>query len=534
MTLLEKLKVQIIEHSLILPLFVVGLFAGGLQSIPLLTVFYFPLLLHYTRIQWYNVITGFIVHTLSFWISILGLPDGLQGGDRFQHPWLTLGVSIAACISVLIPLAGDFLASRHDNVALRLLVFPLLFTGFWMGVCGHLFGFGDGLAYSNNILLAFPDVVQGAAWLGGRPAIDFVLSLFATVLREFDRPSFEKPPVFNSIEEDDEQEQQQQQQQFSVSNNKKPWFLHHAIYYACLLIVLGIFGGGLIQIRPGSFFQIAYPDYVPETVPVGCVIGPGGIHPELQEDHDRWFNRTTKLVESGAKLVVWSEETAITHSSQEENDLINRAREYAIEKQIYLAIAYDNNVLADLAENKLVIVSPLGEVKINYRKAHPVPIVELSTPGAAEIQFFDTPEFGRIGGAICFDYNFPWFIRQASENNIDLMIQPSFTWGPIGTYHSRSNSLRAVENGFTMFRCGSQGLSGVFEPTLNGVFNQHVAAITDSEYLFHLPIQKRRKTLYGYIGDVFGFTCLYVGLLTIFYLVYYTTVKKLRGGQIQV
>ena len=85
-----------------------------------------------------------------------------------------------------------------------------------------------------------------------------------------------------------------------------------------------------------------------------------------------------------------------------------------------------------------------------------------------------------------------------------------------------------------MLRCGSQGLSGVFEPTLDGIFSQQVATVTDSEYLFHLPIQKRRKTLYGYTGDIFGFTCLGAGLLMTFYLIYDTRMKHLRGGQIQV
>ena len=77
-------------------------------------------------------------------------------------------------------------------------------------------------------------------------------------------------------------------------------------------------------------------------------------------------------------------------------------------------------------------------------------------------------------------------------------------------------------------------MSGIYEPTLNGIFNQRVATITDSEYLFHLPIQKRRKTLYGYTGDIFGFACLAVGGITTLYLVYYNILKHRRGGQIQV
>lgn len=80
--------------------------------------------------------------------------------------------------------------------------------------------------------------------------------------------------------------------------------------------------------------------------------------------------------------------------------------------------------------------------------------------------------------------------------------------GPIGTYHQQGNILRSVENGFTLFRCVSQGVSGIFEPTLNSVFNQKVGSNNVEKYIFYLPIQKRLVTLYGYIGDSFGYVCL--------------------------
>lgn len=89
--------------------------------------------------------------------------------------------------------------------------------------------------------------------------------------------------------------------------------------------------------------------------------------------------------------------------------------------------------------------------------------------------------------------------------------------GPIGTYHEQSNILRAVENGFTLFRCVSQGVSGIFEPTLNSVFNQKVASLNIEKYMFYLPLQKRVATLYGYTGFGFSYLCL---LSTAFILVF--------------
>jgi len=44
---------------------------------------------------------------------------------------------------------------------------------------------------------------------------------------------------------------------------------------------------------------------------------------------------------------------------------------------------------------------------------------------------------------------------------VDLLLQPSWTWGAILTRHMEGNAVRAVENGFSLLRCSSQGESGV-------------------------------------------------------------------------
>lgn len=151
---------------------------------------------------------------------------------------------------------------------------------------------------------------------------------------------------------------------------------------------------------------------------------------------------------------------------------------------------------------------------------------ETQAAGPGIVQYVDTEDFGRVGGAICFDYNFPHFISQANTHKVDLMLQPSWTWGPIGTYHEQSNIIRAVENGFTLFRCVSQGISGVFEPTLNSAYNQKVASINNDKYLFYLPLQKRVATLYSYIGNVFVYICLSLGTFIFTFIA--NTVRKNR------
>jgi len=49
-------------------------------------------------------------------------------------------------------------------------------------------------------------------------------------------------------------------------------------------------------------------------------------------------------------------------------------------------------------------------------------------------------------------------------HRVDIMVQPSWTWGPVGPLEFDTDAFRAVENGFTLLRCSSVGVSGVVSP----------------------------------------------------------------------
>lgn len=47
-----------------------------------------------------------------------------------------------------------------------------------------------------------------------------------------------------------------------------------------------------------------------------------------------------------------------------------------------------------------------------YVKSHPVPFVEAGVvAGPSHLPTYDHPTFGKLGGAICFDMDYPSFIR---------------------------------------------------------------------------------------------------------------------------
>lgn len=83
----------------------------------------------------------------------------------------------------------------------------------------------------------------------------------------------------------------------------------------------------------------------------------------------------------------------------------------------------------------------------------PRPIPPLAATGPARLPHADTP-YGRVSGAICFDMDHPSYVREAGLQRVDLMLQPSWTWGSIGQRHFATDALRAVENGFSLLRWG--------------------------------------------------------------------------------
>ncbi|KXZ41830.1 hypothetical protein GPECTOR_269g695 [Gonium pectorale] len=83
--------------------------------------------------------------------------------------------------------------------------------------------------------------------------------------------------------------------------------------------------------------------------------------------------------------------------------------------------------------------------------------------GPARLPLAPSP-YGLLAGGICFDLDRPQYIRAAGAAGADLLLQPSWTWGDVGPRHFAANSLRAIENGLTILRCSSSGVSGVIGP----------------------------------------------------------------------
>jgi len=233
---------------------------------------------------------------------------------------------------------------------------------------------------------------------------------------------------------------------------------------------------------------------------------------------DHLFQKTAEIAEDGAKIVVWSEAIGFIINSQEDS-VVERAKTLARDKGIYLFMSLgvlnpgpiNSNRL--LLVNKIITVSPKGDAINEYLKSNPVPFVEQEYGSDDIIPVIESP-YGNLSPIICYDADFPHFLKQTVKNKTDILMVPSGDWQAIDPYHGYMASLRGIENGISVFRPVSRAVSIATDPYGNLLGSTDFYTSKDKILVARVPIQGI-KTIYNHIGDLLPYLSI---LLTFFML----------------
>jgi apolipoprotein N-acyltransferase len=174
----------------------------------------------------------------------------------------------------------------------------------------------------------------------------------------------------------------------------------------------------------------------------------------------------------------------------------------------YAVWASPYDVYDDSQYNDLIMIDPIAGDVGEYSKIHPVPIIEIGViPGPGKYMLSgSTSNIGQFTAGICFDYDFPLFVRNSlsQEGAGGLLIQPANTWGFIGRWHGVSSSFRAIETGRYLARCGAQGPSGLWDPYGSTLAYQSRSDVGVVQ--FQIPVNPEKVwTVYQSFGFVFDF-----------------------------
>ncbi len=236
----------------------------------------------------------------------------------------------------------------------------------------------------------------------------------------------------------------------------------------------------------------------------------------LLQIEDSLFALSELAVQKGARLICWSEGSAIIFRRQQA-DLLHRGTIFAMQNRVYLLMSIavmDSGKISvgkKFIENKTILLAPDGTILNVFHKNNPVPMVESSKPGDGKIPVIPT-ELGRLSPSICYDADFPQQMRQLGKSGTSLLMLPSGDWSAIAKYHAQMALFRAIENGCSIFRQTSGGLSVAtdFRGKVYGQFDYYTPG--NKMWLTALNIG-RVQTIYTYVGDIVVYIC--IGLLIV-------------------
>lgn len=163
--------------------------------------------------------------------------------------------------------------------------------------------------------------------------------------------------------------------------------------------------------------------------------------------------------------------------------------------------------------NTALVIGPDGNMLGAYHKTHPIPFFSDGVPG----QRFDpipTPA-GRLGVAICFDFDFAGTPLRLVHRGAEVLVVPTYDaidWSDIQhRQHSRMAQARAAEVGRWTLRATSSGLSQIIRP--DGTLAAYIPfdTITQSAHATFTP--RRTPTAYSAFTWLLPYLCLVLSAL---------------------
>ncbi|MBL8816773.1 MAG: hypothetical protein JNL58_12135 [Planctomyces sp.] len=134
-----------------------------------------------------------------------------------------------------------------------------------------------------------------------------------------------------------------------------------------------------------------------------------------------------------------------------------------------------------------------------------IPPGEPSIAGDGRVSCFET-EFGPVANVICLDTDFPAPMRQPAKSSARIVLAPSNDWQAAAEPHPAVSSLRAVENGYSLVRITSNGISAVVDPV--GRILHKSNSLNDALPVFVVNVPLGRVyTVYSAVGDVLAICC---------------------------
>ena len=463
---MEKNKVQLLfSFSYLVIGFILMFFTNGRWIIPIASYLSFIFLIRFLRLQ--KPLKGFLWIVLAGWISNIFIWKGVIPGSGFFYYFLMFIMSVSSSLIFLI----DRIYTQKLKGIISTLVFPSAYVIMdFIVVSNNPSGSYGILAHTQSSL----PLLQLAS-ITGIWGITFLITWTASILNWVWDKSFKWEHIKTGL-----------------------------LIYGITFLTIIIFG----QVRLSI-------DNDCKTVRIASINinkaewnnRNNGLDDSISEKVNNDFLAACDIASASKAKIIFGPETIIHLHYDKENEFIESAKVIAKKNSVYLGLpmVVFPKAFPDVPwMNKIVWISPTGQILFTYHKAKPTP--GDGSYGDGIIKYFDSP-YGRIGSAICFDMDFPALISQVNKMNIDIMLVPGNDWQEIAPYHTYVASTRAIEQGFNMVRSVSQGFSASFNYKGQTLSSQNFFNTDDAILYSDVPM-KGQKTVYSVLGDYFAWLCI--------------------------
>jgi apolipoprotein N-acyltransferase len=295
-----------------------------------------------------------------------------------------------------------------------------------------------------------------------------------------------------------------------IANSNRKAFIKPAIISSIIFTLFYSYGVWRVEtgVTKGEHILVA-------GISSNMQITPKGI-PEkkyLEEGTDILLDKTKIAIKRGAKLIAWNEGATII-MKEDEPAFVEKIKLISLENSVDLFIAYIVPIDGiKKFENKYLFISK-GKILDEYFKYHPVP----GEPAIKGTKFAKVVNLGyaKVGGAICYDFDFPNIGRELSQKGVEIVVVPSSDWRGIDPIHGLQAMVRGIEGGYSILRPARGATSFAFDAYGNVRASMSYFEENDRIMMASLPTG-RVWTLYAVVGDVFSMLLLlfllFVGLV---------------------
>ena len=263
------------------------------------------------------------------------------------------------------------------------------------------------------------------------------------------------------------------------------------------ILLLSLFG----SVRLSLAGNAEYESLTVATVGTNSTIGgPELSSPEVRRNTRlKIFDRMRSASEANAKLVVWTEGSA---GLLPEEEATFQAEVALLTDSLNITSVVSYVVLLSTEpffyENKYILIDSSGSIQSTYLKHEPVP-GEPCTKGVEPHTLYNMNGV-QLGGAICYDFDFPALPRKIAKLGADIVAVPSSDWRGIDPIHTQMAAVRAIEGGFSLIRSTRWGLSATVDPY--GRIIGQLSDFNSQEKILISTIPKQgQRTLYTTLGD---------------------------------